>query len=217
VTVGSENDELAFANVATGTDAKLDNISVRQLNSDHELIECIYDSEGNAKTLTLGDGEVEYLGVELVTNGTFDTDTDWTKQAGWTISGGEAVATSTSGAIFQAVVSEIGDKFLVEYDVVVTAGTFRTSIRGSQSITRGVSGHYADIIDTSGGTSDSTFYLYQGATFTGTVDNVSVRKVNTDDDSNFNNQVLIGPDGVVTYSERQTDAKATKTLTILGN
>ena len=30
------------------------------------------------------------LGSELVTNGTFDTDSDWTKSSGWTISGGKA-------------------------------------------------------------------------------------------------------------------------------
>ena len=35
----------------------------------------------------------------LVTNGTFDTDTNWTKGAGWTITGGEAVATAASGTL----------------------------------------------------------------------------------------------------------------------
>ena len=35
-------------------------------------------------------------GTELVTNGTFDTDTDWTKGTGWTISGG--VASIVGGA-----------------------------------------------------------------------------------------------------------------------
>jgi len=30
------------------------------------------------------------LGPELVTNGTFDTDTGWTKGTGWSISGGQA-------------------------------------------------------------------------------------------------------------------------------
>ena len=37
---------------------------------------------------------VKTFGSELVTNGTFDTDSDWIKSTGWTISGGKAIATS---------------------------------------------------------------------------------------------------------------------------
>jgi len=35
-------------------------------------------------------GDYEELGSELVTNGTFDADSDWTTTGGWTISGGSA-------------------------------------------------------------------------------------------------------------------------------
>jgi hypothetical protein len=35
-------------------------------------------------------GDFEELGSELVTNGSFDTDTDWTKDTSWTISSGKA-------------------------------------------------------------------------------------------------------------------------------
>ena len=38
------------------------------------------------------------LGPELVTNGTFDTDTAWTKGTGWTISGGSANVSSAGAA-----------------------------------------------------------------------------------------------------------------------
>jgi len=41
-------------------------------------------------------------GSELVTNGDFATDSDWTKQTGWSISGGRAIATSTNGSLYQA-------------------------------------------------------------------------------------------------------------------
>ena len=42
---------------------------------------------------------VQILGSELVTNGTFDTDSNWNKGTGWSISGGKAIATSApSGA-----------------------------------------------------------------------------------------------------------------------
>ena len=43
-------------------------------------------SEGRLQTLK----PIEKLGSELVTNGGFDTDSDWIKGTGWTISGGTA-------------------------------------------------------------------------------------------------------------------------------
>ena len=39
----------------------------------------------------------ETIGAELITNGDFATDTAWTKEAGWTITGGELVATNAAG------------------------------------------------------------------------------------------------------------------------
>lgn len=42
--------------------------------------------------------------IELVTNGTFDTDTDWTKfQQGWSISGGKARHSGDPGFILQDI------------------------------------------------------------------------------------------------------------------
>lgn len=43
-------------------------------------------------------------GSELVTNGTFDTDSDWTKNTGWTISGGVA---SSSGSNNYAGIGQV--------------------------------------------------------------------------------------------------------------
>ena len=37
-------------------------------------------------------------GAELVTNGDFATDSDWTKGTGWSISGGKAIYTGTANA-----------------------------------------------------------------------------------------------------------------------
>jgi hypothetical protein len=42
------------------------------------------------------------LGAELVTNGTFDTDSDWTKGTGWVISGGSATLTARAPKGFAA-------------------------------------------------------------------------------------------------------------------
>ena len=43
--------------------------------------------------------------TELVTNGTFDTDSVWTKAAGWTISGGVATSDGTAGSVYQSAIT----------------------------------------------------------------------------------------------------------------
>ena len=45
---------------------------------------------------------VEVDGVNLVTNPSFATDTNWTKETGWTITGGELVATAAAGALAES-------------------------------------------------------------------------------------------------------------------
>ena len=61
----------------------------------------------------------------LVTNGTFDTDTNWTKGTDWTISGGVAShPTTSSAAIFQSSAVELGKRYQVSVDITFNgAGT----------------------------------------------------------------------------------------------
>jgi hypothetical protein len=56
--------------------------------------------------------------TELVTNGGFDDASDWTLGAGWSISGGELVATSAGGQATQDNV----------FSVTVGAGTYETTV-----------------------------------------------------------------------------------------
>ena len=58
-------------------------------------------------------------GDELVTNGTFATDSDWDKQNGWSIDGGEAVyATGTGREIVQISIPTVAGKtYKVEFDI----------------------------------------------------------------------------------------------------
>jgi len=69
-------------------------------------------SEGRLQTLK----PIEKLGSELVTNGGFDTDSDWTKGGGWTISGGEAIHTGAGDYIEQGSLTE-GKKYKVVVEV----------------------------------------------------------------------------------------------------
>lgn len=113
---------------------------------------------------------------EHVTNGTFDSDTAWTKGAGWTISAGTAVAT---GAISTALTQNanpaivVGQSYTVSYGVGVTAGTIYPYIGGTVGIGRSASGTYTETI-IAGSTQALTF---QGTGFTGIIDGVSVKAV----------------------------------------
>lgn len=56
----------------------------------------------------------QVLPTNIVTNGTFNTDSDWTKETGWTISNGKAnfnASLSTAGYIIQTNILELGKKY----------------------------------------------------------------------------------------------------------
>ncbi len=63
----------------------------------------------------------------IVTNGTFDSDTIWNKQAGWTISDGKASCDGTQASrvfINQGVGLKSSTKYRLRFDLTVTAGYF---------------------------------------------------------------------------------------------
>lgn len=106
-------------------------------------------------------------------NGSFDSDTIWTKGAGWSIGSGVATAT---GAISTAVsqTSNItlvaGQAYVVEFTMTRSAGTLAASVGGAAGTARSASGTYSEII-IAGSTQALAF---TGAGFTGTLDNVRI-------------------------------------------
>ncbi len=62
---------------------------------------------------------VETYGPELVTNGDFATDSDWNKETGWTISGGNLIATNVSGtAAYQTGNGLVNNKlYKVQFEI----------------------------------------------------------------------------------------------------
>jgi len=139
----------------------------------------------------------EVLGSELVTNGSFDTDSNWNKEAGgWSISGGTANGVETSTPIYQTISGfEAGKKYKVRFEVTsVTNGYIRvyayagasgtfTNIFNSPSLTTGV---YESTFEFGGTNKILRFYGSVPSTggFTGSIDNISVKEV-TDADFDF--------------------------------
>ena len=76
-------------------------------------------------------------GSDLVTNGSFDTDSDWEKSSHWTISGGSATMPTTSSYLplyTSADVFEVGKVYVVTVVVSAISGTIKV---GSTTATGG--------------------------------------------------------------------------------
>lgn len=116
------------------------------------------------------------LGSDLVTNGDFASDSNWIKGTGWTISGGSANGSSTTGDLYQENVVESGKYYQVTFTISnYSAGSVRVELPNNSSAgtDRSANGTYTEIILSSG-----TIVLFDARTsFTGSIDNVSVKEV----------------------------------------
>jgi hypothetical protein len=160
--------------------------------------------------------EPEYIGPELVDNGTFDTDTDWTDQLGASsggaveITGGELVITQGSNSVWMGATQGIDvtgvDYIVIEAELVSrsTGGAVRVGLHtvdtapatpnlGYMALTEGSNTVTLDVSGSSG-----TVYLVvmdgQGAGANSHVDNISVREINP-------LSVSIQMDGRMTYAD----------------
>lgn len=118
-------------------------------------------------------------GRQLALTPDFATDTNWTKGAGWTIAGGTAVATSAAaGALLSPTVAilQVGRAYEITYDVVVSSGSIAVKAgSGGTGTTRSASGTYTENIVCA---SSAALNFNPVTTFTGTIDNVSVKELN---------------------------------------
>ena len=130
-------------------------------------------------------GTGETLGSEIFANPGFDADTNWVKEAGWTIAGGVGVATNSDGnkGVVQLFTLGSGKLYKESADVVVTSGTAELYIRiieaGPFIIVNSISssGSYSLYSVTNG---VEYWHGFKAETvFTGTVDNVSGKQVLT--------------------------------------
>lgn len=114
----------------------------------------------------------------LVTNGSFTTDTDWTKGAGWSIntSTGKAVATNITGA---TITSQSGNKLITgkKYRYYFELSNVTS---GSVAIWGGLGSGYFGTNGvksgdfTHGGTNGDSIYFYGTNSFTGEIDNFHI-------------------------------------------
>lgn len=144
---------------------------------------------GTATTLwkynaaTNGWTPVSRLGADQVVNGTFATDTGWTKDAGWTIAAGVATATAIASPanISQAQSFTAGTIYKVVYTVSgFSSGGVRATFTGGTSVVgaaRTANGTYTEYLTAV--TGNTTFNLQAAFAAVGTttlnIDNVTVQ------------------------------------------
>ena len=142
---------------------------------------------GNA---TMTDG----YGPELVVNGGFDSDSDWTKGTGWSIADGVASSdgSQSSSSALQAVdILTIGTTYEITFTVVSRSAGSITARLGTNGVgtTRTATGTYRELI-TCAGTDDVR--MTASNDFVGSIDNVSVREMPV---------IKWAPHNLLTYSE----------------
>jgi hypothetical protein len=122
------------------------------------------------------------LGIEEITNGTFDTDSDWTKSS-VTISGGKANFSSGGAtALYQDIGSSLTGMYFISFDITdYTSGTLKVyggvqdSYSDSHLTEFTAVGSYVEGIFL-----ESSFngnIIFGGGSFTGSIDNVSVKPI----------------------------------------
>lgn len=123
------------------------------------------------------------LGAQRVTNGTFDSDTAWSKASGVTISGGTCVFTgvANNAGISQAKVLTAGQQYLLGVRCTsYTSGTAYVLTNDNATplgVFTPVAGKTHTVVFTAQANSNSNLYLSAGATLTATFDDFSIEEV----------------------------------------
>ena len=139
-------------------------------------------SEGRLQTLK----PIEKLGSELVTNGGFDTDSDWTKDSGWSIENGQAVCNGAGiNSLQQTSITTTGKIYKLSFDVLdsnnfnflVISTNFGDTYIDADSNNSVVIGTNTFYIEPTNGTG-IRFRVSDGTTLK--IDNVSLKEVLVD-------------------------------------
>ena len=120
----------------------------------------------------------QVLPQELVTNGSFDTDSDWNKGTGINISGGSANFTGFSGQYLSQNVLTSGNTYYLSFNVSDYTSGYLTVFGGagndiSSLFNVNSIGNYTGYFKAGGVNNE----IYFGSNFTGSIDNVSVKEI----------------------------------------
>ena len=162
------------------------------------------------------------LGSEIITNGSFDTDSNWTKGTGWSISDGTA-SISESGAVTlaqspgSALVS--GKTYKVVYTISGYSGSgiVKVQFTGGSTLSgqnRTANGTHTEYLTaTANHTTIRLKALSNNGGFTGSIDNFSVKQVDPNDRWTLGTGWTI-EDGKAVSAGDSTHTSCTQTLSL---
>lgn len=126
-----------------------------------------------APAVLIGDLYTQAASGNLVNNGTFASDTIWTKGTNWTIAAGVATAATATSALTSTLVAIPGYAYEVTYTVTAYTSGFITMSFGGSSTARSAAGTYTETIVAS----SAAALVFTGAAFVGSIDNVTAKVV----------------------------------------
>jgi hypothetical protein len=135
----------------------------------------------NAAGATTADKLAPILGPELVVNGGFDTDTDWTKGVGWTISDGKARWAGGTDAFFTQNKTLAVGQYLLEFTLEgITSGG--VAVRNPNNASSNAKIFYNDgrhfvALEVTSAAGNSINFRSVSLNAGTTIDNVSVREI----------------------------------------
>lgn len=134
-------------------------------------------SEGDVRKIV----EAELNGPNVVINGHFGTDTDWTKGTGWSIASHVATKSAGTGSDLETTADldiTAGETYVVKYTLTRSAGTITPKLGGTNLTMRDAAGTYTQTVFV--GSSDLLLKFTGDDAFAGTLNDVSVRKEKVD-------------------------------------
>ena len=154
--------------------------------------------------------------TNLVTNGGFDTDTDWTKGTGWTIAAGVASHSTGTASLLTQPLTNItsGRRYSIGWTISSRVGGGATFFLGSGNGTfRTADGTYTEVVTYTG---TSSLILSAESIFDADIDNVTLYEADPSDDApwlrlpygySVGRTGMIVRDGVVLHPSDYTEVK----------
>ena len=187
----SNSAQIRFRSGGSGFEGSITNISVKQvIDGDFDFTRNSSATRVNSQGLIedvqilssnlVSNGDFSQEGAELITNGDFATDSDWSIGSGWSISGSSLNGVAATGLVYQNFSGVVVGK---TYKAAITVGSytsgtisFKVGNDSYQSIssTLGIQEFYFTALTTGG------LVLLANSAYTGSIDNVSVKEVGQD-------------------------------------
>jgi hypothetical protein len=171
-------------------------------------------NSGEQPTNLVQNGDFSQLGSELVVNGDFATDSNWTKGTGWSISGGSANSDGTNNydQLRQTNILTVGKSYKLTFDLTYVSGLLKFTTPSTDSEYNSSGSYTLNFVANA-----ASVVFTAWAAFTGSIDNVSVKQVDPNDEWTLASNWTIGDSKAIADGTSQGALTQTIAAPIVGN